>query len=40
MDEALHETTPLLRDEEVDKVIVYPIIHLIKSDIIVRYLAR
>jgi hypothetical protein len=38
MDEALHETTPLLRAEEVDKVEVYPIIHQIKTDIIVSCL--
>ena len=37
MDEAHHETTPLLRTEEVDKVEVYPIIHQIKSDIIVSF---
>lgn len=35
MDEAQHETTPLLMAEEVDKVQVYPIIHQIKSDIAV-----
>jgi hypothetical protein len=38
MDEAQNETTPLLRREEVDKVEVYPVIHQIKSDIIVSYL--
>jgi hypothetical protein len=35
MDENQRETSPLLRQEEVDKVEVYPIIHMIRSDIIV-----
>jgi len=37
MEEAQHETTPLLRTEDIDKVQVYPVIHQIKSDIIVSF---
>lgn len=35
MDESQHETSPLLCQEEVDKIEVYPVIHMIRSDIIV-----
>lgn len=35
MNESQHERTPLLRPEDVDKVEVYPIIHMIRKDVIV-----
>lgn len=35
MDESQNETSPMLRQEEVDKVEVYPFIHMIRKDIIV-----